>query len=74
MIPTVAGHATHGETYVALMHHITECQELAAIKAHLHNTEGSAKDVVLARAWLQVSEHFKIMKHKLTQLAMGKMQ
>jgi hypothetical protein len=73
-IPTRGGIATHGETYTKLNYHIIECQELAAVMSHLHNTESSPKDLLLASAWLQVSEQFKQIQKSLTRLAMGRLQ
>ncbi len=71
MIPTFGGHATRGETYAKLCHHLVECQELAAVMSHLHNTETSAKDRIMAKGWLTVSEMFKRIQHQLTSLAAG---
>ena len=73
-IPTFGGTATRGETYAKLMYHLTECQELAAVMSHLHNTETSPKDRALASGWLTVSEMFKRMSSKLTSLAAGSLQ
>jgi hypothetical protein len=73
-IPTFGGIPTRGETYAKLNHHLIECQELAAIMSHLHNTEGNAKDLLLARSWLAVSTNFKQIQKTLTKLAMGNLQ
>lgn len=74
MIPTFGGQATRSETYTKLMHHLIEAQELAAVLSHLHNTEDSTKDKLLAKAWLLISEHFRMMQKKITTLAMGTLQ
>ena len=75
MIPTFAGQATRGETYAKLLYHLTECQELAAVMAHLHNTEEhSFKDRALAKGWLTLSEMFKRIQHQVTSLASGALQ
>ncbi len=73
-IPTVAGYATRGEVYTKLMYHLNECQDLAAVMSHLHNTEDSHKDKLMARAWLQVSEQFKMSRKTLIKLASGGLQ
>lgn len=74
MIPASGGIPTRGETYSKLIYHITECQELAAVMSHLHNTEDSRKEKLMARAWLQVSEQFKTTHKALIKLATGKLQ
>lgn len=73
-IPTIGGIATRGETFSKLLHHIREAQELAAVMAHLHNTEGNDMDKLLAKGWLGISELFARLAHQVTTLAMGKMQ
>lgn len=73
-IPTFGGVATRGETYAKLSYYLIECQELAAVMSHLHNTEATAKDIALSRAWLQVSENFRRLQHTLTGLATGSFQ
>lgn len=64
---------TRSEAYSKLMNHLRECQDQAAILSHLHNTEGSDKDKALARGWLAISELFKGVQHKVTELAMGRL-
>lgn len=65
---------THGETYAKLMENLRQCEELAAMKAHLHNADGGANDPILASAWLQISELFKRVQHNITNLAQGRLQ
>lgn len=63
---------TTGETFAKLLHHLREAQDCAATLAHLHNTEEhSIKDIALARGWLSVSEFFKMVQHRVTELAKG---
>ena len=71
---TVAGQVTRGETYAKLMDHLREIQECAAVMAHLHNTEGNDADQLIAKGWLGVAELFRMIQHKVTDLAMRKMQ
>lgn len=73
-IPTFGGQPTRGETYAKLIHHLREAQDMAAVMAHLHNTEGNEMDKLLARGWLGVEELIKGMTNKVTQLAMKRMQ
>lgn len=63
---------TRGETYAKLIEHIHMAEENAAMMAHLHNTEGNAKDQLLAKGWLTVSEAFRLMAIKVTHLAQGR--
>lgn len=72
-IPTIGGRASRSETYIKLLHHIREAQELAAVMGHLHNTEGNEMDRVLAKGWLGISELMGRMAHQVTSLASGKL-
>lgn len=65
---------THGEQYSKLMEHLRLAQEDAAMLAHLYRAHGTPKDRILADGWLTVSEGMKLMQHRVTQLAMGKLQ
>lgn len=67
-VPTIS------ETYVKLLSHLREAQECAATIAHLHNTEPGAKDKALAKGWLTISEIFKLLQFRVTNLAQGKLQ
>ena len=73
-IETIGGIPTRGETYAKMMHHLREAQECAAIMSHLHNTEGSHKDKIMARGWLHVEDLIKKMAHNITKLAQGALQ
>jgi hypothetical protein len=57
-----------------LIEHLRSAQSQAAIMAHLHNTEGSDKDKLLAKGWLAVSEGLKLMQHKVIEMAQGHLQ
>ena len=70
---TRGGTVTRGETYTKLMHHIDEARDCAAVLSHLYNTEDDAKSKLLARAWLQVSEQMRGVRHRLTTLMQGVM-
>ena len=71
---TTAGHVTRAEAYSKLMWHLREAQDQAAVLAHLHNTEDSQLDKLLAKGWLGVSEMFKLVIHQITGLAANKFQ
>jgi hypothetical protein len=51
------------------MEHVRKAQEDCAMMAHLTHDEDKARST----AWLNISELFKKMQHKLTQLAMGRL-
>lgn len=73
-IPTIGGVATRGETYTKLLHHIREAQDMAAVMAHLHNTEGNDMDKLLAKGWLGISELMGRIATRVTEMAMKRMQ
>lgn len=71
---TIGGVPSRGVVFAKLLEHIRECQDLAAMMAHLHNTEGNDMDKLLAKGWLGVSEMFKLTAHQVTELAKNKLQ
>jgi hypothetical protein len=71
---THGGQVTRGETYAKLMDHLREIQECCAVMAHLHNTEGNAHDSIMVHGWLGMAEMFRQVQHKITELAIGKLQ
>lgn len=71
---TIGGTPSRAVVYAKLLEHIREAQELAALMAHLHNTEGNEMDKLLAKGWLGMSELYKMNAHMITQLAMNKLQ
>jgi hypothetical protein len=73
-IPTIGGQATRGETFAKLIHHLREAQDMAAVMAHLHNTEGNDMDKLLAKGWLGIESLIKRMTEQVTKLAMKRMQ
>jgi hypothetical protein len=70
---TKGGVVTRSDTYVKLLYHLDEARDCAAVIAHLHKTEDTDKDQVMAMGWLAVAELFKRTKEKVTDLAMGKL-
>ena len=56
---------TTGETYAKLIENIRYAQENAAMMAHLVRDDDKLK----AQGWLAVSEMFKLIQHKVMQLA-----
>lgn len=64
---------THGEVYMRLMEHLRLAQEDASTLSHLANTEDGAKAKALSKSWLVVSELFKHVQLKVTDLAQGRL-
>jgi hypothetical protein len=71
---TIRGQVTRGETFAKLNECLIECQELAAVMAHLHNTEDGRKDRLVAQGWLGIAELLKRMQTQVIKLAMSKLQ
>lgn len=69
---TIGGQVTRGETYAKLMDHLREVQECCYVLAHLHRTEGSKKDAVMAGLWMAFGEAFKEHQRKITMIEGGK--
>ena len=70
---TKGGLVSRSDTYVKLLHHLDEARDCAAVIAHLHQTEDTDKDRVMAMCWLAVADMMKRIREKVTELAMGKL-
>ena len=71
---TVGGAPTRAEAYLKLMHHLTEAADQAAVLSHLHNTEASPMDGVLAKGWLGIHELILRLVAQIRSLAANKFQ
>ena len=71
---TIGGTVTRGEAYSKLMHHLREAQDQAAVLSHLHNTEASKMDALMAQGWLAISEMLKLTRNNIIKLAANKFQ
>jgi hypothetical protein len=70
---TKGGVVTISETFVKLLHHLDEARDCAAVIAHLHKTEDTDKDRVLAMGWLAVAELYRRNRFTVVDLAKGKL-
>jgi hypothetical protein len=71
---TFGGIPTRGEAFSKLIYHLNEAADQAAVLSHLHNTEDSNMDKLIAKGWLGVHELLLRMKIQITKLAMNKFQ
>lgn len=62
-LPTVS------EEYAKLMEHLRKAQEASSMIAHLVRDDNR----LLAQGWLGIGEMFKMVQHKVTQMAIGRM-
>ena len=66
---------TRGETFSKLLEHIRLAEEQAAMMAHLTRADASSvKDNAVANGWLSISELFRRVGIKVTELAQGRLQ
>lgn len=63
------GLPTPAEKYAELMEHVRKAQEASAMLAHLE----ADNNKLISQGWMAVSEMFKLVGHKITNLAMGKL-
>ena len=70
----VAGVVTRGETFAQLNEKLIECEELCAVMGHLHMTEDTPADRLLAKGWRGMSEMFHNVRVQVVHLAKGKLQ
>ena len=71
---TLAGHVTRGETFSKLLYHLDELTDQAAVMAHLHNTEDSAKDAALSNGWRAIVAAMQLMRRTIINLSKGSVQ
>ncbi len=71
---TIGGVATKDEAYRKLMHHLAEAEDNANVIGHLHNTEDSNMDKLLAKGWYGVGEMLHNTREQIRRLAMNRMQ
>lgn len=71
---TIGGVPTKDEAYRLLMHHLEEAQNQALVIGHLHKTEDSQMDKLLAKGWYGIGEMLEMMRTKVRQLAMKRVQ
>lgn len=71
---TIGGQVTRGEAFSKLLHHLNEAADQAAVLSHLHNTEISEMDQLMAKGWLGIHELMLRMRHTITEMAKNKFQ
>ena len=71
---TVGGVPTRGEAYAKLMHHLSEAADQAAVLSHLHNTEDSQMEKLMAKGWLGIHQLMLRLITQITKLAANKFQ
>lgn len=68
---TIGGQVTRGETYSKLLHHLSEAEDCMQVMGHLHQTEDTDKDRLLAHGWRGMAELIQRLRTQITKLAMG---
>ena len=71
---TFGGVPTRAEAYSKLIHHLSEAADQAAVLSHLHNTEDSELDRLVAKGWLGIHELILRTRTQITKLAANKFQ
>jgi hypothetical protein len=71
---TTGGTVTRGDAFSKLIHHLSEAADQAAVLSHLHNTEDSDMDKVIAKGWLGIHQLLLRTRTQITKLAMNKFQ
>jgi len=71
---TFGGIPTRGEAYSKLMFHLREAADQAAVLSHLHNTEDTQMEKLMAKGWLGIHELIMRMIAQITKLCASKFQ
>ena len=70
---TSSGLPTRGLVFAELIEAMRQVETCCALLAHIHQTEASAKDKVLAMAWLSIAELMRKLVIKVTALGQGQL-
>ena len=70
---TAAGLPTRGLTYASLTDHLREAEELMTLMAHLVKAEGTIADEALGNGWLLMAQAMERIRHKVTEMAQGRL-
>lgn len=71
---TLGGHVTRSECYSKIIFLIDELRDQCLVMGHLHKTEDSAHDLLLAKGWFGVEEMLQMFRRQIVQLAQGSRQ
>lgn len=68
---TIAGVPSRSHTLAKILDLLDQLRDQCAVMAHLHRTEDSAKDSLIASGWLAISEMMAMVRVKVVNLAKG---
>jgi hypothetical protein len=71
---TTAGVPTRGDAFSKLLWHLNEAADQAAVISHLHATEGSKMEELMAQGWKGVHEMLLLVRNTITKMAQNKFQ
>lgn len=71
---TTGGVPTRSEAYTKLIWHLREAADQAAVLSHLHNTEDTQLEKLVAKGWLGIHELLLRLVAQITKLAANKFQ
>jgi hypothetical protein len=71
---TISGYVTRGEAFSKLLHHLNEAADQAAVISHLHNTEASEMEALMAKGWIGVHQMLLLVRDKILTMAKDKFQ
>ena len=71
---TTGGIPTREGAYLKLMHHLSEAADQASVLSHLHNTEDSELDKLMAKGWLGIHQLLMLTISRIREMAANKFQ
>jgi hypothetical protein len=71
---TTAGYVTRTETLAKLLELLKEAEDCCYVIAHLHRTEDSKQEALLATGWRAVGQMISLVHRKVIEIAKGKLQ
>lgn len=71
---TAAGIVTRGECFAKILHLIDELRDQCLVMSHLHMTEDSAADLLMAKGWRGIEEMLQMLRKQIVELAKRRLQ
>jgi hypothetical protein len=71
---TVGGTVTRSETLSKLLELLREAEDCCYVIAHLHRTEHSKREELLATGWRGIGEMLALVRSQVIKIAKGRLQ
>lgn len=71
---TTAGYVTRADHFAKLLALLREAEDCCYVIAHLHRTETSTHEEMMAKGWRTVGQQMALIHRQIIEFAKGKLQ